>query len=220
MNKSLITGDANITFTTEELRRNRHYNVTINAINVESSATTIISTHGIENTTITTTNGNIGISINTHYFRNSSAIGALFILIFISGDQVMNLSYRSFNRDEPRERVPLVPYLVLACDIESDGALYDGDGVSFPASVNYINISNHGIGLGKSCQNECVYHIIAKAVCGGGGLCRVPPPERNPGVYSWDSYMIWEEQASGCIMVEHSNNGKILWVELLRLPCL
>ena len=45
MNKSLITDNAIITFTTEELRRNRHYNVTVNTINVQTLATTISYIH-------------------------------------------------------------------------------------------------------------------------------------------------------------------------------
>ena len=75
MNKSLITGNAIITFTTEQLRKNRQYNVTVNAIDVESSVTTIISTHGIKNTTYQIETN--GISVETNYFRDSSAIGAL-----------------------------------------------------------------------------------------------------------------------------------------------
>ena len=133
MNKNLITGNAIITFTTEQLRRNRQYNVTLNAINVESSATTIISTHGIQNTTYQMETN--GISVDTNYFRDSSAIGALYIFICVG---TMNISYQPFDRDGSPEHIPLVPYLVLAYDIESDGALYDGDGVSFPASVNNI----------------------------------------------------------------------------------
>ena len=178
MNKNLITGNATITFTTKKLKRNRQYNVTVNAINVQSSATTIISTHGIENTT-TETNGDAGISIDTNYFRNSSAIGALYILIFVSGDQVMNLSYRSFGRDESRESIHLMPYLVLAYDIENDGVLYDGDGVSFPASIN-----NPGIDRGKSSQNECVHHNYYQSCVWGWGFMSL---ERNPGVCSWDT---------------------------------
>ena len=140
MNKSLITDNATIIFTTEQLRRNRHYNVIVNAINVESSATTIISTHGIENTTYQIETN--GISIETNYFRDSSAIGALYIFICVDSHGAMNFFYQPFNRDGSPEHIPLVPYLVLAYDIDSDGALYDGGGVSFPASVN--NISHPG----------------------------------------------------------------------------
>ena len=140
MNKSLITGNAIITFTTEQLRRNRYYDVTVNAINVESSASTIISTHGIKNTTYKRTVN--GISIETNYFRDSSAIGALYIFICVDSHGAMNFSYQLFDRDGSPEHIPLVPYLVLAYDIDSNGTLYDGDGVSFPASMN--NISHPG----------------------------------------------------------------------------
>ena len=153
MNKSLITENAIITFTSEQLRRNRHYNVTVNAINVESSVATIISTHGIKNTT-TETNGSTGISIETNYFRNSSVIGALYIFILCVSRGDVIFSYQPFNRTESLEHnIPLVPYLALAYDIESDGLLYDGDGVSFPASIN--NISNYGVDHGKSIM--CVH---------------------------------------------------------------
>ena len=137
MNKNLITGNAIITFTTEQLRSNRHYNVTVNATNIQSSATTIISTHGIENTTYQ--NETNGIRVETDYFRNSSAIGALYIFICVDSHGAMNFSYQPFDRDGSPEDIPLVPYLILAYDIESDGALYDGDGVSFPASAKNIS---------------------------------------------------------------------------------
>ena len=146
MNKSLITGNAIITFTTEELTRNRYYNVTVNAINVESSATAIISTHGIENTTYLM-EGN-GTCVETDYFRNSTAIGALYIFICVDSHGAMNFSYQAFDRDRSPEHIPLVPYLVLAYDIESDGALYDGD--SFPASV--MNLFNPEIPHSKLSQ--------------------------------------------------------------------
>ena len=136
------------------MKRNRHYNVTVNAINVESSATTIISTHGIESTTYLT-EGN-GICVETNYFRNSSAIGALYIFICNSSNGAMNFSYQAFDRDGSPEHIPLVPYLALAYDIESDGTLYDGDGVSFPASVDSIPITGNCNGKTGVCVCVCV----------------------------------------------------------------
>ena len=161
MNKSLITGNAIITFTTEQLRRNRHYNVTVNATNIQSSATTIISTHGIENTTYQ--NETNGIRVETDYFRNSSAIGALYIFI-CNGSKNMNFSYQAFDRDGSPERIPLVPNLALAYDIESDGALYDGDGVSFPASSSSIPIT--GNCNGKVCVCVCVWCVCVCSILG------------------------------------------------------
>ena len=120
------------------MRRNRQYNVTVDAINIQSSATTVISTHGIENTTYQIETN--GISIETNYYKNSSAIGALYIYICIGSDGSTLFSYQLVDRDETPEHIPLVPSLVLAYDIESDGTLYDGDGVSFPASINCISI--------------------------------------------------------------------------------
>ena len=175
MNKSLITGNAIITFTTEQLRRNRYYDVTVNAINVESSAT-IISTHGIENATYQMETN--GTRVETDYFRNSSAIGALYIFI-CNGSKNMNFSYQAFNRDKSPDHILLVPNLALAYDIESDGTLYDGDGVSFPASVSSIPIT--GNCNGKMCV--CVQYIRSncqsyKCVCvcveGGLMLCTSP----------------------------------------------
>ena len=156
MNKNLITGNAIITFKTEHLRRNRYYNVTVNAANIQGSDSTVISTHGIQNTTYLM-EGN-GIRVETNYFRDSSPIGALYIFICVDSHGAINFSYQTFDRDGSPEHIPLVPYLVLAYDVESDGALYDGERVSFPASVD--NLSNPKISHGKLSQMcVCMQYI-------------------------------------------------------------
>ena len=84
-----------------------------------------------------------------------------YIFICVDSHGAMNFSYQIFDRDGSPESIPLVPYLVLAYDIESDDALYDGDGVSFPASVN--NISHPGNRRGNFGYNYHMNQLCVRA---------------------------------------------------------
>ena len=135
-----ISGRA-ITFTDEGLRKNRFYNVTVNATNILTSAMVILSTHGIRNISSRAKVNGLHITIN--YFTNSSTRGVILIFLCINTNGFMDfieLIYLPLDRNGSHEhRVSPGSFLVLAYDIESDGTLLDG--VSYPASTNNLPIS-------------------------------------------------------------------------------
>ena len=92
-------------------------------------------------------------TIRTKYFEYSTAIGALYIFIFINEDRLIDFSrslYLPLNRSSSHYyTLPDISsglYQVLVYDIESDVTLYDR--LSYPAYTNIITISDRGQGKG------------------------------------------------------------------------
>ncbi len=102
-------------------------------------------THDIKNATISDVHKRINIV--TDYFEHSSAAGAFFIFVFLTGKTVdlTRTVYLALDRNTSRNHTlpfSLSPgrYDVCVYDIESDGTL--ASGVGYPAVVRELVISN------------------------------------------------------------------------------
>ena len=168
----LIAAANNISFTSEQLMLNRHYNITIMATNSNGSNTSYakISKNFIEIADALTSCGNIigthdvaivatlethekAIILETVYSEHSTASGALFSFVFItdSGDVDFRRSFllaldrnSSHNHTLPFDLYPGY-YRVYVYDIEHGGVLRNG--VGYPAVMD--GLFTNGMSNGK-----------------------------------------------------------------------
>ena len=168
----LIVAANNISFTSEQLMLNRHYNITIMATNSNGSNTSYakISKNFIEIDDALTSCGNIigthdvamvatlethekAIILETVYSEHSTASGALFSFVFIteSGDVDFSRSFllaldrtTSHNHTLPFDLYP-GHYTVYVYDIEHEGVLRNG--VRYPAVMD--RLFTNGMSNGK-----------------------------------------------------------------------
>ena len=175
--EEIIMGDSDVdvtrntvTFTSEKLKKNRLYSVSVNASNINGSAisnaslsedifvslTSIIfcfmtGTHDIRDVTI----DNISHTLTIQYFEPSVATGALIIFTSINEDRSVNFSRSlylfldrnaSLNYTLPDNLTPGL-YRVFAYNSKFDGTLING--VGYPASTKQLYVIGNSQGKGS-----------------------------------------------------------------------
>ena len=188
----LIAAVNNISFTSEQLMLNWHYNITIMATNSNGSNTSyakisknfieiddaltscenILGTHDVVMVATLETHGK-AIILKTVYSEHSTASGALFSFVFItdSGDVDFSRSFllaldrnTSHNHTLPFDLYP-GHYRVYVYDIEHDGMLRNG--VGYPAVMDglFTNGTSNGK-VSKLLYVDCIAYEFHTASVG------------------------------------------------------
>ena len=190
---NLATGGIHFTYSddviniTSELMVNRNYNSTSRVSNGAGSATFIsiisellisycyclhacminyfIGTHDIKGATTRRTETD-QIEVTTSYFEESSASGALYVLVFVTDEEKVDFTRSvllALDRETSRDYTlpfSLSPggYRVFVYDIEHDGTL--SSGVSYPAVRSELAIDRSNQGKKKNMTIAVQFHLL------------------------------------------------------------